>query len=296
MKIQTSILTLAFVFQYAMCQQLKNNPFTLPSYYRDNMVLQREPNSAIIWGYASINSIVGTVLNGVLYSTTAITVAWSSLYVWTLQINPQPASNSPINIQLTETRPDGISSITIRNVLFGDVWICSGQSNMQMSLLGVFNGTEEANGGAQFDRIRMMTASLRSSGTPVYDLLGTDQFWSVSSPTSLGNGPWSYFSATCWYFGKSLHQNLNVPIGLIATSWGGTNLEKWTTRKVITDCGAGINGDGSDTTLWNAMINPFFKSSIFGAIWYQGKISHLLSLIFFFKDLTLSFRRIKYWL
>ena len=176
------------------------------------------------------------------------------------------------------------------------MWICSGQSNMQMSLLGVFNGTEEANGGAQFDRIRMMTASLRSSGTPVYDLLGTDQFWSVSSPTSLGNGPWSYFSATCWYFGKSLHQNLYVPIGLIATSWGGTNLEKWTTRKVITDCGAGINGDGSDTTLWNAMINPFFKSSIFGAIWYQGKKSHLLSLIFFFKDLTLSFRRIKYWL
>jgi sialate O-acetylesterase len=233
------------------------------------MVLQREPYNAIIWGYANINSIIGTVLNGKLYSTTSVRETWSSQYIWTLKLDPIVASNTPINIQLTETRPDGISSITIRNVLFGDVWICSGQSNMQLSLLGSFNGTEEANSGAQYSNIRIMTASQRSSPTPLYDLISTDQNWTVPSASSLGNGVWSFFSATCWHFGKSLNKNLNIPIGLITTAWGGTNIEKWTTSKVIEDCGAAKGGD--DQTLWNAMIHPFFKLTIFGAIWYQGE-------------------------
>ena len=264
-------LILAFTLQTVICKSIneKNTPFTLASYYSDNMVLQRAPYHAIIWGFAQTNSIVGSVILGKFYTTTAVQVEWSTSYVWTLKLDPIPASDTPINIQLTETRPDGTSSLTINNVLFGDVWICSGQSNMQMSLLGVFNGSVEANNGGNFNKIRLMTASLVSSPTPVYDLLSIQQRWSTSSAASLGNGAWSYFSATCWYFGKTLNQNLDIPIGLVVTAWGGTNVEKWAPSKVMSDCGA--PKDSSDSTLWNSMINPLHKLSIFGAVWYQGE-------------------------
>ena len=243
----------------------KSAPFTIASYYQDNMVLQREPYNAIIWGYAQTNSIVSTVLRGKIFNTTAVKVSWSTNYIWTLKLDPMPASDVPTNIQLTETRPDGKSSLTIKNVLFGDVWICSGQSNMEMSLLETFNGSDEANKSGKYDKIRIMTVAPVSSPVPVYDLIKIEQNWSVSSAASLGN----YFSATCWYFGKSLNEDLNIPIGLIETTWGGTNIEKWSTLEVISSCGAPKNP--SDSSLWNSMINPLLKLTIFGAVWYQGE-------------------------
>ena len=99
--------------------------------------------------------------------------------------------------------------------------LCSGQSNMQFTVLQGFNATAEIAAAANFPFIRLFTAALISSNTPENQLLGIEQPWSVASPAAIGNGNWSYFSAVCWFYGRDIFEKLNYPIGMIDTDWGG---------------------------------------------------------------------------
>ena len=128
-------------------------------------------------------------------------------------------------------------TITIHDVLFGDVWICSGQSNMQMTVSIIYNATEEIANAGNYPKIRLFTAALIQSATPVEELLGITLNWSVASPQSVGGPYWNYMSAVCWLYGRMIHQALGGrPIGLIATSWGGTPIEVWMPPKALQDC------------------------------------------------------------
>ena len=132
------------------------------------------------------------------------------------------------------------------------------------------NGTEEAQNAYQYNKIRVFTASLISSHVQTYDLLGIEENWSVPSEQTLGNGNmWTYFSATCWFFGRNLYQKVNVPIGLLVTSWGGTNVEKWMSNEALNSCKTPSNP--SDSQIWNSMVHPLVNMTIFGAVWYQGE-------------------------
>ena len=92
---------------------------------------------------------------------------------------------------------------------------------MQFTVLQGFNATAEIAAAANFPFIRLFTAALISSNTPENQLLGVEQPWSVASPAAIGNGNWSYFSAVCWFYGRDIFEQLNYPIGMIDTDWGG---------------------------------------------------------------------------
>ena len=131
--------------------------------------------------------------------------------------DPMPASFDKYTI----TAKSGSLTATLNNILFGDVIVCSGQSNMQFTVDQAFNASEEIKDANNYPNIRLFTAPLTCSTTPLDELISVEEPWSVASEHSVGGGNWSYFSATCWFFGKNLYQTLQYPIGLIGTDYGG---------------------------------------------------------------------------
>jgi sialate O-acetylesterase len=130
----------------------------------------------------------------------------------------------------------GPSSVTLKNVMVGDVWVCSGQSNMEMGIAGV-NDAEKEIASADNPNIRLFTVaktiSLEPKNTVTVrdsDLMGE---WSVCSPKTVATGGWGGFSAVAYFFGRHLQKELGVPIGLIHTSWGGTVAEAWTSLEAL---------------------------------------------------------------
>jgi sialate O-acetylesterase len=127
-------------------------------------------------------------------------------------------------------------TITLHDVLFGDVWICSGQSNMQLTVSMIYNATEEIVNAGNYPKIRVFTAALQSSRAPIEELLCIALNWSIASPQSIGGPDWVYMSAVCWLYGRMIHEALGGrPIGLIATTWGGTPIEQWMPLQVVQD-------------------------------------------------------------
>jgi len=146
-----------------------------------------------------------------------------------------------------------------------------------------------------------LSVAQTKSGTPQYQVLALKQQWSVASNVTVGGGNWSYFSAMCWFFGKNLYDELQIPLGLIGTNYGGTPIRDWMSADAKTHCpnetisvsadhkhditkhGKGydfeyptqVAVDTDDAApngiLWNAMIYPFLPMTIKGAIWYQGE-------------------------
>ncbi|XP_045199198.2 sialate O-acetylesterase-like [Mercenaria mercenaria] len=252
-------------------------PLSLASYYGDNMVLQKAPASSQIWGYADMVGSTVTVTLGdqVRVQTTVYMDNTIGRNVWKVLLPPQQG-HGPVNITVTS----GFESLTITNVMFGDVWLCSGQSNMKFTLSMVFNASEEVADAVNYPDIRLFTAAQKWSNKTEYELLGVEQYWSMPNSDSVGHSDWSYFSAVCWLFGKYLYKHLQYPIGLIATDWGGTPVEAWSSKDAMEACEPSVIVDTSSvneapqnmpTHLWNSMIHPFLNLTIYGAVWYQGE-------------------------
>ena len=132
------------------------------------------------------------------------------------------------------------------------------------------NATTEIATADKYPLIRLFTVGQKtSSRVPLQDLQTIEQQWSVaSSKTVAGGGGFGYFSAVCWIFGRKLHDELQVPIGLINNNWGGTPVESWTTPETLQAC----NVSTVDSTLYNAMIYPYVigPMALTGFTWYQG--------------------------
>ncbi|KAK3097297.1 hypothetical protein FSP39_008444 [Pinctada imbricata] len=258
--------------------------FSFASYYGDNMVLEQAPQRAVIWGYTEK---VGENITGTMHTTPIIITTVISTYkpnvkgaVWRIVFPTQLPSTTGIKVEVSRTNGQKIS---ISNVLFGDVWVCSGQSNMQFTLDMAFNATEELEDAKNYPNIRVFTASEETSSVPELDLKGVEEIWSMPSKDTLGHKPWTYFSAVCWLYGKYLYQNLKVPIGLVSSTWGGTAIELWSSTDALKKCNippdAQTKGYVTDhgwvrignSELWNAMMHPFINMTIKGVIWYQGE-------------------------
>jgi sialate O-acetylesterase len=156
----------------------------------------------------------------------------------------------------------------------GEIWIASGQSNMQMNLNGYKNepiiGANDAIANSKNSQIRFFTVERNTSKTPLDNLKGK---WSVSNQE---NSP--FFSAVAYSFAKYLNKTLDIPIGIIHTSWGGTPAEAWTDSQSLSadfENSEIKNHSGSPSdepsSLYNAMISPLTNYRIKGAIWYQGE-------------------------
>jgi len=204
------------------------------------MVLQRAPQRAVVWGFGDSSKLTTLRINNKIYTTVSRSERINTLdeSIWSVTLDPI-SDEGPYDIHVSQPLTNGtLATITLHDVLFGDVWICSGQSNMQMAVSDIFNATEEIENAGKYPKIRVFTAALVPSSTPVEELLGIVENWSVASTKSIGGPSFTYMSAVCWLYGRMIHEALDGrPIGLVATSWGGTAIELWMPPKALEDCG-----------------------------------------------------------
>ena len=250
---------------------------TLPNIFGDNMVLQRS-SEIKIWGWANPKEEIKLVSswNNQEYKTVTDNQAKWELYIKT------PEAGGPFTISIK-----GYSEVVLKNILIGEVWLCSGQSNMEMSVnWGIDDGEEEVQN-ASNKNIRFYTVPKSIAATPQHNLSGN---WVESTPETMRN-----FSAIGYFFAKRLQEDLkNIPIGLISSNWGGTPAEIWMPEEVVQndpillENAKKLNQQEYDPHLpgraYNAMIHPFTGFKIAGTLWYQGE-SNVGSLVY---DKTLS--------
>ena len=186
----------------------------LPAIIGDNMVLQ-QGQKVSIWGWADPGE---EVLVSVSWHNMKWAVTAGRNGKWVYKMNP-PRAGGPYEMTLS-----GKNTITIKDILVGEVWICSGQSNMQWSVQNSNNPKEEI-AAADYPNIRLFTVQRKVAQEPQSDCTGA---WTSCSPETVPG-----FSAVGYFFGRELHQKLGVPVGMIHTSWGGTPAEAWTRRGVL---------------------------------------------------------------
>ena len=203
------------------------------------MVLQRAPQRAIVWGYGDASTLTTLRMNDQIYTTVSRSEAANEHgeSIWSVTLDPV-SEEGPFDIHVSQPSANGTNvTITIHDVLFGDVWICSGQSNMQLTVSMIYNGTIEIANAANYPKVRIFTNARVASSLPVEESLSISLNWSVPSAQTVGGPDWEYMSAVCWLYGRMIHQALGGrPIGLLATSWGGTFIELWMPHQALLDC------------------------------------------------------------
>lgn len=223
MKMRTRILLLLFLMLSAACSR-NQQALELPSIIGDNMLLQQNADVKL-WGKAGPGE---TVVVSAGWRAEGRAVAGDD-GKWVVQLKT-PAAGGPFDIIISGKK----SVDTITNVLIGEVWVCSGQSNMEMPLAGwpprdTVMHSESAIASASYPDIRLFTVARKVSGEPLEECTGK---WEICSPSTV-----SPFSATGYFFGRKLHEDLNVPVGLIASSWGGTPAEAWISAGSLEEAG-----------------------------------------------------------
>lgn len=266
----------------------------LPGIISDHMLLQRGA-PVRIFGWADPGEAVSVAFRGSTAKTTT-----DALGRWEVWLDPlAPAAPSSMTIT-------GTNTLTVSDVLVGDVWVGSGQSNMQWTVRQSDNAAQET-AAANCPSLRLFHVPRRTSATPVEDV---EAKWVVCSPETVAE-----FSAVLYYFGREMQRDLNVPMGLVHTSWGGTpiaswisgpslagntrlepfqsfwanvihqqypvnaaryeqNLKRWEAAGSKPPRPAPPMGPGhphEPGTLFNAMVTPIMKYTIKGALWYQGE-------------------------
>ena len=252
----------------------------LPAIFGDHMVLQRE-QPLPVWGWDEPGKEVTVTLGDA--KATAKTDASGK---WLVKL-PALKAGGPLTLTVA-----GTSQEIRTDILVGEVWICSGQSNMEMDVNGSNNAAEEK-AAANHPQIRHIKITRVPAATPQTDVAAGG--WQVCTPQTVGG-----FTAAGYFFGRQLQQTLNVPIGLIGSNWGGTRIEPWTppagfqqvpalkdiADKLDTFPSKDANGNvnhQSPLALYNSMIHPLVPYAIRGAIWYQGESNNGEGMLYFEK-------------
>ena len=214
-------LTLALLSACALFRDEKlSGEFTVLGTYGTNMVLQAGKPVRIAG-----TAIPGKGVNVTIGSKTVFAKAGPD-GVWNATLPPMKPGG-PYEVKITGAARE----IIFRNVLFGEVWICSGQSNMAMAVKSCLTPEQEIAGAADFPEIRLFKAARTTAfDGPRREASGSG--WQVCSPASV-----AHFSAAGYFFGRKLHQDLRVPIGLIDSAWGGTPIQPWISRKAFESAG-----------------------------------------------------------
>ena len=216
---------------------LVHGVFRFANYYEDHMVLQRAPQKSIVWGYTDTTDFPITLAmnNKVYQATFSKSNKANDLTIWAVQLDAQP-EEGPFQVKVSRKLQNGtVETIFLDDVLFGDVWVCSGQSNMGFAVNRMFNGTVEIENAYKYPKIRLFTAALRQAYTPEEELLAVGLHWSVASNVSVGS---NYASAVCWLYGRMVQAALGGrPMGLVHSSWGGTGIEFWSPPEALKACG-----------------------------------------------------------
>ena len=237
---------------------------SLPAIFSSHMVLQQN-SEVTIWGWANPLEKVRVV--GSWDNDTAKMTANNQAKWWiTLKT---PAAGGPYLLTVA-----GNDTIVLKDVMIGEVWLCSGQSNMEMSASWGINNEAKEIAEANYPNIRLFQVDKRAAKYPQLDVAGT---WKACTPNSMKN-----FSAAGYFFGRDLYKKINVPIGLINSSWGGTPAETWvnpdtiSSNQVLSEAAKKISDKmpwcpGKPGKTYNSMIYPLIHFKIAGVIWYQGE-------------------------
>ena len=276
MKFLKTILAIACMLA-AICVSAQETPqgLKLPSVVSDNMVIQQNATTNI-WGWAKPKAKVSVSADWLADAKPTVVKADKEGF-WIVPLQTPAASFVPHTITITA----GKESRTLKNVLVGDVWLCSGQSNMEFK---VKQTTDMLNAlkGEMNQNIRLFNTGRISAETPQNDVpTHNDNKGNYNTPNWVvcNAEDLSVFSAVGFGFGRELQETLNIPIGLIDASFGGTFVEGWLKKevidadpKIVNDC-AKIKHKvwaGKPSHLYNANIYPIRHAAIAGVIWYQG--------------------------
>ncbi len=254
----------------------------LPKILGSGMVLQRD-SEVRIWGWADAGEQVVVHCD---WLDASVDAAADSDGKWQLTLTTVGAGG-PHSISIAAE-----NTIELNDILFGEVWLASGQSNMEMPLVSVsdaYTGIQNADAevaSSAFPEIRLFQVGNFSSREPLDDVQsGIEMYgippaacqWNVCAPETI-----PYFASTAYFFARNLHSELKVPIGIIDSSWGGTPAEAWTPVAGLEKLGYSAELDQAATAaqdptakiptrLYNGMIHPLRNFKIKGAIWYQGE-------------------------
>ncbi|HKP32446.1 MAG TPA: sialate O-acetylesterase, partial [Chitinophagaceae bacterium] len=253
---------LIYVLSFTLLNAAKSN-IRLPSVLSNNMVLQQKSTVKLWgWGDPAEQYFITTSWNN---KTDSGKVDGNAKWIKSIET---PSAGGPYAITIR-----GKNTITLQNILIGEVWVCSGQSNMEMNYNWGLPQMKEDFPTANNPNIRFFSVPKTTAETPQENL---EASWIACDSNTVKS-----FSAVGYYFGKKLNENLNVPIGLINASWGGTPAEAWTPAEVVNnDKGLIAAANKLNESQWwpvkisyayNAMLAPLTNFSIAGAIWYQGE-------------------------
>ena len=225
----------------------------LPALFANNMVIQRDM-PVPVWGWADNGEEVTVGIAGQTLTTKANDDGrWKVVF-------DNLEGDQPLEMIVQGSSGN---TVTLKNTLVGEVWVCSGQSNMEMGVSGCKDAQQEI-ADAEYPQIRLFTVAKMKAAEPQTDCEGD---WTLCSPATVPN-----FSATAYFFGRQLYKELGVPIGLIHTSWGGTPAQFWTSRRAL-EANPTLRplAGGESSCLYNGMIAPLLPYAIRGVIWYQGE-------------------------
>jgi sialate O-acetylesterase len=235
----------------------------LPSVIGDNMVLQQNAKVSI-WGWGNPGTIIKVCGS---WNNDTVSTKISNQSEWSVKLSTSPAGG-PYTVALK-----GNETVILKNVMIGEVWICSGQSNMEWSADSKINNGEEEIKNANHPDIRLFHVKKLGSDSPQDNCFAS---WETCSPETMHS-----FSAIGYFFARDLQEKLNVPVGIIEAAWGGTPAEVWVRKEIVWDdplmneCARKLRKYDSwpsvPGVVYNGMIAPITNYRIAGAIWYQGE-------------------------
>jgi len=257
-----SVIAFIFLVPFILLAKVQ-----LPSFFSDGMVLQQQ-TEASVWGWAKpgVSISINTSWNKKNYSIKA-----NEKGKWMLKVST-PGAGGPYTITISDGEP-----VIIKNILIGEVWFCSGQSNMEMPMKGYrdqpIKGSNDAIVNSTNDQIRIY--NIPRAVERIKKDTSKSFAWKSASPETISN-----FSATAYFFGRLLQQQLKVPVALINDSYGGSPAEAFMSEealkafpdiKVHSPSDTGRLTNSNATTLYNGMIYPVVGYTIKGCLWYQGE-------------------------
>lgn len=232
---------------FIACSQSANADVRIPGFYTDHMVLQRDM-PVRLRGWADPGEKV-TVKLGDAGSTTTT----ASDGTWSVELPPQNASSDPVSLTF-----EAGNMISLNDILVGEVWLCSGQSNMEWSVAASSDASEEI-AAADYPLIRHVKIGRNPSTVPLDDVKAE---WQVCSPETAGR-----FTACGYFMARKLFRELNVPIGLVNSSWGGTRVEPWTPPEgfaavtKVADIYSSVMGRTPGTEQYNSVLSQHIQAT-----------------------------------
>jgi len=228
--------------------------------FKDNMVLQREAKVSV-YGRATPGSRIRVSFNGQNVDAQA-----DEQGAWELKLSPMEKSFKPQELIVTAKKSD--ERLVLHNVLVGDIWLCGGQSNMERGF-GVYPLLAAQTSTFKDSNIRTMIMERRGGGIPEEAVVVKHPF---ADAWHEARDPWvTLLPPTAYYFGAELRHDLDVPIGLLVSAVGGSQIQRWIPREVVGALKVDSESSEGAGALYNTMIHPLLNFTIKGVIWYQGE-------------------------